>query len=497
MFCSFIKTSPLSFGISHHDWCRTSAGVARSLPNEPKGNILALRRIVYSEKGGATNSNHICSRNFENAVWQASGVYQALKRRPDIEPDLVVAHTGFGSSLFLPFLYDAPIINFLEYFYRPSGQDLGFRPDLPVDEESLLRIKTKNAMILLDVENCDRGWSPTNYQREFFPPEFRSKIDVIFDGIDTAIYHRRSNPQRQVAPGKFIPPGVRIVTYVARGFEKMRGFDIFMQTAKRIYEQFPNVMFVVVGSDRVHYGSDLSFIKEASYREHVLKSGEYDLSKVLFTGSVSEDALAEILSISDLHIYLTEPFIASWSMVDAMACGAVVLASDQKCVREYIRPGENGLLANFFDVEGQAQQAVEVLRDPAKYQPLSEAAQRTVAENYSVEVALPRLKTFIEAVAAKKREPSVRAAVLVRDGTTKRVVSDREADQKRDALRNASTVAPSFQSSAVASSAIVPVLTRPAVTAPTSGSPDPVEGWTDSCFGRSNLSAFCRCSQRQ
>ncbi|HLQ43940.1 MAG TPA: glycosyltransferase, partial [Planctomycetaceae bacterium] len=380
-----------------------------------------VQKIVYEAKGGATPKNHECTRNFENAVWQAAGVYDAMKLRPDIEPDLIVSHTGFGSSLFLPFLYDAPIINFMEYFYRPVGQDFGYRPDLPIDELSLLRLKTKNAMIMLDVENCDRGWTPTYYQRDFFPPEFRSKIDVIFDGIDTSIYHRRANERRQVARDKFIPSDVRIVTYVARGFERMRGFDIFMQTAKRIYEQFPNVVFVVVGSDRIHYGGELAYVKEASYREHCMNSGEFDLSKFLFTGFVMEDSLAEILSISDLHIYLTEPFIASWSMVDAMSCGAVVLASDQRCVREYITPGENGLLADFFDVEGLARQAVEVLRDPAKFRPLSEAAQRTVAENYSVEVALPRLKSFFEQVAAKKREPSTRAADLVRDGSLKRV----------------------------------------------------------------------------
>ena len=410
-----------------HGWKCTfaTAKASESLPG--------VEKVVYTSKGGATKANHFCTQNFENCVWEAHGVYEMLKQRPDIQPDLIVAHTGFGSSLFLPFLYDAPIINFVELYYRPVGGDVGFRKELPVSEETLLRLQTKNAMIQADLANCDRGWTPTQYQRDFFPPEFRSKIEVIFDGIDTAIYHRRDNPQRLINGKLLAPPGKRIVTYVARGFEKMRGFDIFMEASRLIAEQYPDVLFVVVGKDTVHYGSDLKYFKEATYREHLLASGRYDLSKYLFTGFVSEETLAEILSISDLHIYLTEPFIASWSMVDAMSCGVVLLASDQRCVREYVEPGKNGLLVDFFDVEGLAKQAVEVLRDPVAYRPLAEAAMQTVRENYSVDVAMPRLKTFFETVAAKKREPSTLMKNLVREGTLQQVISDEESHRKKEA----------------------------------------------------------------
>ncbi len=394
-------------------------------------SLPGVEKVVYTCKGGATRANHFCTQGFENHVWEAHGVYEMLKQRPDIQPDLIVAHTGFGSSLFLPLLYDAPIINFMEMFYRPFGGDVGYRQELPVTEETLLRLQSKNAMILSDLANCDRGWTPTHYQRDFFPPEFQSKIEVIFDGIDTSIYHRRDNPQRIISGQQIGRLGQRIVTYVSRGFEKMRGFDIFMEASRLIAEQYPDVLFVVVGKDTVHYGSDLKYFKEATYREHLLASGRYDLSKYLFTGFLSEEALAEVLSISDLHIYLTEPFIASWSMVDAMSCGAVLLASDQRCVREYIEPGTNGLLVDFFDVEGLAKQAVEVLRDPAAYRPLAEAAMQTVAENYSVDVAMPRLKTFFETVAAKKREPSTLLKNLVREGTVEQVLSDEEANRKK------------------------------------------------------------------
>lgn len=375
-----------------------------------------VEKLIYKSSRGATLANHFTTRHFENTTVEAHAVYEFLKSQPQLKPDLIVAHTGFGSSLFLPYLTDAPIINFMEYFYWPTGGDLGYRPELPVTEENLLRIKTKNAMLLLDLVNCTRAWTPTYYQREFFPPEFQSKIEVIFDGIDTRLYHRRENARQRLAVKLNLPATARVVTYVARGFEKMRGFDIFMRAAKRIYEQFPDVVFVVVGADTVHYGADLSHIKAKTVREQVLSEDNYDLTKFRFTGFVPEETLAEILSLTDLHIYLTEPFIASWSMVDAMGCGAVLLASDQKCVREYVTHGQNGLLCDFFDVEGLARQAIEVLRDRPAFQPLADAAMRTVAENYSVDVAVPRLKTFFENIATQRREPSVLLSKLVRIG---------------------------------------------------------------------------------
>jgi len=397
-----------------------------------EGALPGVEKVVYRARGGATSANHPCTRNFENAVGQTHGVYEALKARPDIRPDLVVAHTGFGSSLFLPYLYDAPIINFLELFYHTLGGDLGFRPELPVRELSLLRLTTKNAMILLDLESCDRGWVPTHYQKNLFPKPYHDKIEAIFDGIDTDVYHRKDNPARQIGKGPPVDPNCRIVTYVARGFELMRGFDIFMKAAKLIYEQFPNVIFVVVGSDNIHYGPDQEYFKTKSFRHYVLGQDNYDLSKFRFTGYVPQETLADILSISDLHIYLTQPFIASWSMVDAMACGAVVLASDQVCTREYIVPGQNGLLCDFFEYEGLARQAVEVLKDPPAFQHLAQAARRAVEEKYSLKVAMPRLHDFFQRVAAKPRSPSIRADLLVRPGTLATAASAEPDEELRD-----------------------------------------------------------------
>ncbi len=252
-------------------------------------------------------------------------------------------------------------------------------------------------MILLDLQTCKAGYSPTHFQRDLFPDEYREKIAVVFDGVDTEIYRKRHEAPRVIA-GRQIPASTRIVTYVSRGFESMRGFDIFMRASRTIARQYPDVVFVVVGSDRVCYGGDSKHIRHATFREHVLAGDDYDLTKYLFTGLVPISTLVDILSLSDLHIYLTVPFVLSWSMMDALACGCTVLASKTAPVVEMIADGENGLLVDFFDVEGLARRAVEVLRDPPAFRLLGERAAALVAERYALGVTLPKLLGLFERV---------------------------------------------------------------------------------------------------
>lgn len=366
--------------------------VSKTIPAVSDG----IRMIRYQTSGGARETNHYCTRTFENAVWHAHGVYTACKSQSDLKPDLIVGHSGFGSTLFLPELYpDVPVINYFEYFYKSHGSDIDFRSDYPTKELDLLRSRARNAMVLLDLANCRLGYSPTRFQQELFPKEFRSKIDVVFDGIDTNVFRRRERIPRRVGD-TMIPESMRIVTYVSRGFESMRGFDIFMRAAKRIYEQYPDVVFVVVGSDRICYGGDEKYIRHKSFREHVLAQDQYDLSKFLFTGMVNQSNLVNVFSLSDLHIYLTVPFVLSWSLMNALACGCTVLGSATAPVQEMITNNENGLLVDFFDVEGLAIRAVEVLKNPADFHAMGEAGSAMIHARYSLDQTIPRLVSLFE-----------------------------------------------------------------------------------------------------
>jgi glycosyltransferase involved in cell wall biosynthesis len=366
----------------------------------PVGISDGIRKIQYKISGGARETTHYFSRTFENAVWHAHGVYQAAEGDSGLAPDLIVGHSGFGSTIFLPERFPGvPIINYFEYYYKSHQSDLDFRPDFPPEPRDFLRARARNAMILLDLQNCRLGYSPTNFQRDLIPDEFRSKIDVIFDGIDTEVFRRRPDLPRRVA-GRDIPRSTRIVTYVSRGFESMRGFDIFMRAARRIYREYPDVLFVVVGSDRICYGGDQKHIRHQTFREHVMARDDYDASKFLFTGLVPVPTLVDLLSLSDLHIYLTVPFVLSWSLMNALACGCTVLASNTAPVVEMIAEGDNGLLCDFFDVDGLASRAIEVLKDPRAFHVLGERGASIIEEHYALSVTLPKLVGLFERAVA-------------------------------------------------------------------------------------------------
>ncbi len=364
------------------------------LSQQPPGSG-GVERIQYHVQGGATRQTHYCSRTFENAIWHSHAVYQALEARPDLRPDLVVAHSGFLSTVFLRELYDCPIINYFEYFYRTRGADMDFRPDFPYPAVNRLRARARNAAVLLDLEDCDAAYSPTRWQRSLFPRVFQDKIRVIFDGIDTALWRPQTGAPRRLGD-RTIPDDMHIVTYVARGMESIRGFDIFMRFARLLGRRRPDVLFVVVGEDRVCYGGDEEVTGKKSFKEWVLERDDYDLSRFLFTGLLPPATLAQLFALSDLHVYLTVPFVLSWSLLNALACGTTVLASDTAPVREVIEPGRTGLLTDFFDVEAMADLAGKVLDAPEEYKPLGRAGVELVRERYSLEVCLPRMLALYE-----------------------------------------------------------------------------------------------------
>jgi glycosyltransferase involved in cell wall biosynthesis len=314
----------------------------------PDGAAQGVRLIPYQGRG-ASRETHFCNLHLEVSLWHAQAVYETLKARPDIRPEVVVGTAVFGTALFLPDLCGCPLVVHCEYFERPSKPYLYGRPEFPPFEADLLRARTQNATNLLNLQACAAGYSPTRWQRSLYPAEYQHKIATIFDGIDREFWYRRPVPRR-IGNWPPIPAGARVVTYCAYGLEPTRGFDIFMQVAGRICAVRSDVIFVVVGADRPYYGGGLRGVPEGSFLQHVLSRGRYDLGRFLFTGQVAESQLVEILSLSDLHIYLTVPFVLRWSLLDALACGCTVLGSATPPVEEVIRHEENGLLAGFDDV---------------------------------------------------------------------------------------------------------------------------------------------------
>jgi glycosyltransferase involved in cell wall biosynthesis len=330
---------------------------------------------------------------------QCQSVFEALRARPELRPDLVVAHGGRGApTLFLRDVLDCPIVTYCEYYFATSHRDISYRIDLPPAEPAPFFPRCINAPTLASLVDCSAGYSATRWQKHSFPARFHSKIEVLFDGIDTELYAPGPAPRR--IGEATISEGTKVVTFVSRGLESIRGFDIFMKVAHRIAGQRADVLFVVVGGEEIHYGWDKLHTGAPSFKRWVLSQTHYDLSRFLFLGRILPEQLADILRMSTLHIYLSSPFVVSWSLFNAMATGVPVLASDVPSVLEIVDPGVNGLLEPLFDVDQLAATALRVLDHPADFVQLGLSARATIEERYSIEGCIPPIKAFYERVAA-------------------------------------------------------------------------------------------------
>ncbi|HWE34972.1 MAG TPA: glycosyltransferase [Isosphaeraceae bacterium] len=332
-------------------------------------------------------------------------VHDAARPLEDLQPDLVVAHGGRGApTLFLPDIFDCPILNYCEYYFARARRDISYRIDLPPAEPAHFFPRSINAPTLASLISCHGGYSATRWQKESFPERFWPKIEVHFDGIDIEQYKPGPRPSpaevSALLGGRSLGPDTKIVTYVARGLESMRGFDVFMKVAKRIARERPDVLFVVAGQEEIYYGWDKLHTGQPSFKQWVLSRDTYDLSRFVFLGHIHPDRLADLLRLSDLHLYMTVPFVLSWSFINALASGPVVIGSDVPPVREVITPGVHGLVEPLFDVDRWAESSLRVLADPAAYRPLTLAARGLIEERYSLDVSIPDLKDYFERMAS-------------------------------------------------------------------------------------------------
>ena len=355
-----------------------------------------IQRIQYKPKFQASRTTSYCGRPFETQMWRSQAIVEALASYPDLKPDLIVAHSGFFTTSFLREVYDCPIINLFEYYYHSSESDYDFRSDL--FEPSLIgriRTRAKNSTFLLDLENCDLGYCPTEWQKSRFPDEYQEKLHVAHDGVDTDFWCPASADEQANDPFD-IPSGTKVISYVTRGFESMRGFDIFMKFAKRICDTRKDVVFLVAGGDRMSYGPDHRLTGGKSFKDWVLAKDDYDLDRIRFLGYVPKETVRSMYRRSDLHVYLTAPFVVSWSPLDAMASGCLVMGSDTEPVQEIITHRKDGLLVDFFDSERMVDQANEALDRPEDFDDMQRNARKNIEQKFGLANALSRLHTLMQ-----------------------------------------------------------------------------------------------------
>ena len=363
-----------------------------------EGTIPGVQKVLYKPSREVAPQTHHYVRSLESAVLQGQAVCrlaQALKSQGFI-PDVVYAHSGWGPPTFIKDIFpESVLLCYFEWFYHAHGSDSDFDPNEPLQVDDELRIRVKNAPILLDLYSCDRGLSPTQWQRQQFPPEFQAKITVMHDGVDISFF--------QPNPGaKLILPAIdldlshvdELITYVGRGMEPYRGFPQFMEAVALIQQRRPNCHVVVVGEDRVAYGRQLPDGK--TYKQAMLEKLPLDMSRLHFTGSLPYNQYLQVLQASSVHIYLTRPFVLSWSMLEAMATGCLVLGSNTPPVMEMIQDGVNGLLVDFFSPPEIAERVDEIFAHPDRMATLRAKARQTIQDNYDLAQLLPKHLQWIQ-----------------------------------------------------------------------------------------------------
>ncbi len=340
----------------------------------------------YSFSGHELPSVHAFARRFEIECRRAEQVIYAATalKMEGFSPKLIYVHPGWGEALPLRTLFpDATICVYAEFYYWPSGTDVGFDKEFPqygVDGET--RVALRNASTLLALADANFAIAPTHWQRSVFPVEMRGKIHVVHDGLDTEALAPVVPAPRTTIGGQSFTRDDEIVTFVARNLEPYRGFHVFMRALPDILAARPKARIVIVGGDKVSYG--MAPVEHASWREAMLAElgDRLDLARVHFMGTVPYDDYRALLSLSRAHVYLTYPFVLSWSMMEAMAHECLVIGSETPPVVEVLRDGINGLTVPFFEPQTLAAKVVDALAHPARYRHLREEARRHVKGRY-------------------------------------------------------------------------------------------------------------------
>lgn len=375
-----------------------------SLGEEDIPPLPGVRHMQFGAARPASEQTHPYLQPLETAIRRGQAVAQRLvqAKGDGVRPDLVVCHGGWGEALYLKDVFpEARTLHYCEFYYRAAGQDVGFEPGRPASLDDAARVRTLNAAQLLSLESADWGMSPTEWQRSRYPDWAQRRISRVHDGIDTIRCAPRDGIRFRTPSGLEFRKGDPVISYAARHLEPYRGLQSFLGALALLQRERPDLQAVIVGSDQGGYGPKPP--KAASWREELLgaMAGQLDLSRIHFTGTLPQEALHALFRVTAAHVHLTYPFVLSWSVLEAMACGAVVIGSDTPPVAEVIAHGENGLLAPFWDPPAIAAAVLGAVNDPAAHAHLGVAARATIRLRYDLfDICLPRQLEIIERVAA-------------------------------------------------------------------------------------------------
>jgi glycosyltransferase involved in cell wall biosynthesis len=338
---------------------------------EPNANVLpGVRKVPYRAPSGGAAETHPAARELDAALRRADAVTRTAANIKQLgyEPDIIIGHHGWGELLNIRDVWPkAPLLGYLEFFYHTEQLDVGFDPEFPPDPSDYPRIRAKNAINLLALSLDGNGQTPTKWQLSTYPAWARPQISLMPEGVNLKLCKAEPKVRRQdmVVGNTTIAPTDKLVTYVARELEPYRGFHVIMRALPLLLKARKDVRVVLVGGDSVSYGNPPA--KGGSWRRAMLEElgDAIDPERVTFPGKLDYDTYLRLLQRSDAHVYLTYPFVASWSLREALAVGCAIVASDTGPVREFIRDGRNGLLTPCLEHTTLAAKILDVLEDPA------------------------------------------------------------------------------------------------------------------------------------
>lgn len=368
-----------------HTWAQQPGWEVIGLGRRTAPGMQTVRWIPYDLARQPHKQQHPYLRQMEDAVLHGQAAARVLLKlkAQGYKPDAILAHPGWGETLYVRDIFpDTRLIHFCEWYYGTPDSDVGFDPEFPSTFDTLAKLRTWNALHTLNLSNCDVGVSPTQWQRSRHPDMFLPKIELAHEGIDTNLLKPDPSAQLTLPSGHTVRAGEPVLTYVARNLEPYRGFHIFMRMLEKVQKAHPTVHTIIVGGDDVSYGQKPS--DAPHWREKMLREVKLDATRTHFLGKLPYNQYCKVLQVSSAHVYLTYPFVLSWSMLEAMASGCLVIGSRTGPVQEVITDRENGLLVDFFNAGDMADRVVEALNNPEAMRPLREQAMRDVGARYSL-----------------------------------------------------------------------------------------------------------------
>ena len=403
----------------HQNFPGQYRNIIRYLANNPENHVYfitqnnknwmdGVAKVTYSVQIPTQQNIHPYMIEVDKGIRTGVAVAQVCKSLRDqgVMPDIITGHSGWGETLYVKDIFpDTPILSYFEFYYHSSHVDFNFDPEFQRDIDDPLRLRTKNTINLLSFDSTDWGNSPTKWQRSLYPPEMRSRITTIHEGVDTEIVKPCPTAWLQMArQGLILTPKDEVITYVSRNLEPYRGFHIFMRAAREILRRRPQAHVVLVGGDGVSYGAPPP--PGDTFRAMMLREVGNDIppDRIHFLGRVSYEVYLNLLQVSSAHVYLTYPFVLSWSFIEAMACGCAVIGSSTPPVLEVLKDGENGLLVDFFDPIGIADRIDQILEHPTRMQDIRDAARNTAVTRFDFLTCLmPKWLALYDDLANRRR----------------------------------------------------------------------------------------------